>query len=80
MTGGSWLKSEDRKRKEPGVNPARVLEALGIDSFAIDWETCTVYVTDLHRVANYFDKPVHQEARTFFAYGWTWKEAVNETP
>lgn len=74
------LKSEDRSRTMPFVNPVKVLESLGIDSFSIDWENKIVYTIQpyFRKLANHFGKPIAQQAVGFVAYGWLWRVTTHD--
>jgi hypothetical protein len=51
------------------------MEALGIDTYTIDWDNRTVYTTELHRVGRYFGKHLHEDAVSFRAHRWEWKRS-----
>jgi hypothetical protein len=70
-----WLRPEDRTREEARINPSKVMEALGIDTYTIDWDNRTVYTTELHKVGRYFGKHLHDDAVLFRAHGWEWKRS-----
>lgn len=70
-----WLRPEDRTREEARINPSKVMEALGIDTYTIDWDNRTVYTTELHKVGRYFGKHLHDDAVSFRAHRWEWKRS-----
>lgn len=70
------LKSEDRTIEVQGINPSKVLESLGIDSYSIDWEQRRVYLVstqDLKKLCKEFDKQcLDDNVSGIIAFGWRW--------
>ena len=69
-------KSEDRTHEAMQIDPSNLLEALGIDNYAIDRAESNVYLDrkGLKTVAERFGIKPGTNATGVIAAGWTWEQ------